>query len=258
MVCSSCGTENRPGRKFCGGCAAPLALVCPSCGTAKEPDMRFCGESATPLVAGTTPSQTNPPPPWPTCPGRGARLRTPARHDPLRRPRWVHDARRGSRCRGHPGAPLAVLRTVPRRDRSLRRDGREVHRRRGHGGLGRAHRSRGRCRARRSGGAGSRRRHQVAGSDDRGAGRGPDRRGGCNPRRDQPGDGGRRPRQHGLPAPVCRSPWDRARRRGDAAGRVGRDRLRGCRRTGPEGQDRARPGLACPARRGRARWPKAG
>ncbi len=58
MVCSSCGTENRPGRKFCGGCAAPLALVCPSCGAANEPDMRFCGECATPLAAGTAPVPT--------------------------------------------------------------------------------------------------------------------------------------------------------------------------------------------------------
>jgi len=66
MVCSNCGTENRPGRKFCGGCAAPLALLCPSCGVANEPDMRFCGECATPLVAEATPSPsttTRPGPP---------------------------------------------------------------------------------------------------------------------------------------------------------------------------------------------------
>jgi class 3 adenylate cyclase/tetratricopeptide (TPR) repeat protein len=52
MVCPNCGTENRPGRKFCGGCAAALALACPSCGAANEPDMRFCGECASPLGAG--------------------------------------------------------------------------------------------------------------------------------------------------------------------------------------------------------------
>ncbi len=56
MVCSNCGTENRPGRKFCGGCAAPLAVLCPSCGAANEPEMRFCGECATPLVAGEAPA----------------------------------------------------------------------------------------------------------------------------------------------------------------------------------------------------------
>jgi class 3 adenylate cyclase/tetratricopeptide (TPR) repeat protein len=51
VVCSICGTENRPGRKFCGGCAAPLALLCPSCGAPNDGDMRFCGECATPLGA---------------------------------------------------------------------------------------------------------------------------------------------------------------------------------------------------------------
>ncbi len=58
MVCSNCGTENRPGRKFCGGCAAPLAAPCPSCGFANEPDMRFCGECATPLLPGVAPQAT--------------------------------------------------------------------------------------------------------------------------------------------------------------------------------------------------------
>ena len=48
--------ENRPGRKFCGGCAAPLAVLCPACGVANEPEMRFCGECAAPLVAGAMPS----------------------------------------------------------------------------------------------------------------------------------------------------------------------------------------------------------
>ena len=56
MVCSNCGTENKPGRKFCGGCAAPLALVCSSCGAANEPDMRFCAECATPLTTGAASS----------------------------------------------------------------------------------------------------------------------------------------------------------------------------------------------------------
>ena len=71
MICSNCGTENRPGRKFCGGCAAPLALVCPSCGAANEPDMRFCGECATPLVAGTIPSPRKTLRPGPPTPGVG-------------------------------------------------------------------------------------------------------------------------------------------------------------------------------------------
>ena len=55
MVCSVCGAANQPGRKFCGECAAPLAVVCPTCGTANPPSVKFCGECATPLVAGATP-----------------------------------------------------------------------------------------------------------------------------------------------------------------------------------------------------------
>jgi class 3 adenylate cyclase/predicted ATPase len=55
VICPNCGTDNKPGRRFCGGCAAPLAITCPNCGAANEPDMRFCGECATPLVSGATP-----------------------------------------------------------------------------------------------------------------------------------------------------------------------------------------------------------
>jgi class 3 adenylate cyclase/tetratricopeptide (TPR) repeat protein len=43
-ACPHCGFENAAGRKFCGGCGAPLARTCPSCGAANEPGMRFCGE----------------------------------------------------------------------------------------------------------------------------------------------------------------------------------------------------------------------
>ena len=56
MICPSCGTENKAGRKFCGGCAAPLAVICPACGIANEPDMRFCGECATALPGGALPA----------------------------------------------------------------------------------------------------------------------------------------------------------------------------------------------------------
>jgi class 3 adenylate cyclase/tetratricopeptide (TPR) repeat protein len=54
--CARCGTENRPGRKFCSSCGAGLATACPSCGTAYEPGERFCGECGTSLpAAGATP-----------------------------------------------------------------------------------------------------------------------------------------------------------------------------------------------------------
>ena len=50
MICANCGTENRPGRKFCAKCAAPLAVICPVCGAANEPGDAFCGECASPLT----------------------------------------------------------------------------------------------------------------------------------------------------------------------------------------------------------------
>ncbi|MEO7197430.1 MAG: adenylate/guanylate cyclase domain-containing protein, partial [Solirubrobacterales bacterium] len=51
MVCSTCGTENEIGRKFCIECAAPLVPGCPNCGTPNPPTAKFCGECATPLVS---------------------------------------------------------------------------------------------------------------------------------------------------------------------------------------------------------------
>jgi class 3 adenylate cyclase/predicted ATPase len=50
MTCTSCGTENKAGRKFCANCGVALALLCPSCGAANEPGDRFCGECGTGLA----------------------------------------------------------------------------------------------------------------------------------------------------------------------------------------------------------------
>ena len=61
MVCYACGTENRPGRKFCARCAAALAIACPSCQSPNEPGELFCGECAAPLeVPPTKPVETLP------------------------------------------------------------------------------------------------------------------------------------------------------------------------------------------------------
>jgi hypothetical protein len=49
MICSSCGTENREGRKFCVQCGVALVRGCPACGTPYEPGERFCGECGTRL-----------------------------------------------------------------------------------------------------------------------------------------------------------------------------------------------------------------
>ena len=52
MICPACGTENRPGAKFCMECAAPMAAACPTCGSTNSPTAKFCSECATPLVDG--------------------------------------------------------------------------------------------------------------------------------------------------------------------------------------------------------------
>jgi len=50
MRCSTCGTENPAGMKFCGNCAAPLRNRCPRCGLENPPASKFCGECATALT----------------------------------------------------------------------------------------------------------------------------------------------------------------------------------------------------------------
>ena len=57
MRCAASGTDNEPGRKFCGECGSPLAVSCPTCGTANNPGAKFCGEYGTQL-AGTAASPT--------------------------------------------------------------------------------------------------------------------------------------------------------------------------------------------------------
>jgi class 3 adenylate cyclase/tetratricopeptide (TPR) repeat protein len=54
MLCPSCGTENREGRKFCAECGGALALACPTCGAANEPGERFCGDCGGALTPGGT------------------------------------------------------------------------------------------------------------------------------------------------------------------------------------------------------------
>ncbi len=57
VICSACGTLNAVGQKFCGECAAPLALACPTCGAGAAPGQKFCGECASPL-GGAKPAPT--------------------------------------------------------------------------------------------------------------------------------------------------------------------------------------------------------
>src|SRR5262245_9642842 len=43
MHCSSCNHDNRPDRRFCTECGAPLSMACPSCGAPVEAGEKFCG-----------------------------------------------------------------------------------------------------------------------------------------------------------------------------------------------------------------------
>ncbi|MDQ2689664.1 MAG: AAA family ATPase, partial [Chloroflexota bacterium] len=58
MICANCGTENEPGRKFCGECGHRLAVACPNCGTANAPGTKFCGECGTGLAEADAPRAT--------------------------------------------------------------------------------------------------------------------------------------------------------------------------------------------------------
>ena len=57
MICSACGGQNEPGRKFCGECGTRLAAGCPSCGAQNAAGTKFCGECGTSL-AGAAPAGT--------------------------------------------------------------------------------------------------------------------------------------------------------------------------------------------------------
>jgi class 3 adenylate cyclase/tetratricopeptide (TPR) repeat protein len=48
MTCPNCGSENAPGRRFCGECGLPLAVTCSVCGSSNDP-VRFCGQCGAPL-----------------------------------------------------------------------------------------------------------------------------------------------------------------------------------------------------------------
>src|SRR5829696_654431 len=52
LTCTTCGTENAPGAKFCIECGSPMAVGCPTCGTVNPAGAKFCSECATPLRTG--------------------------------------------------------------------------------------------------------------------------------------------------------------------------------------------------------------
>jgi class 3 adenylate cyclase/tetratricopeptide (TPR) repeat protein len=74
MRCAVCGTDNEPGRKFCGECGSALAVVCPNCGTPNNPGSKFCGECGTAFtgVAASAARAAAPGPPVATAPAEAA------------------------------------------------------------------------------------------------------------------------------------------------------------------------------------------
>src|SRR6516165_6489451 len=68
MRCTSCGTDNREGAKFCDACGTPLPLSCPACGTANRSGAKFCnacgasltGQWSVPAPAQEVPTPTTP------------------------------------------------------------------------------------------------------------------------------------------------------------------------------------------------------
>jgi predicted ATPase/class 3 adenylate cyclase len=72
MLCPTCGTDNRQGRKFCAECGSTLAVTCAACGSPNEPGERFCGDCGASLDAS---SPLRPPAPAPRRPPSEAERR---------------------------------------------------------------------------------------------------------------------------------------------------------------------------------------
>ena len=148
MVCRTCEADNPVGARFCNTCGSGhLHSPAPS---AEGRVIRSPTSSATVRHGAGRPGRPRRAHPAPAAgAGPGTRRAAP-RLRPVRRPRRLHDAVGVARRRGRPRAARPLLRDGADDRRPLRRHDREVHRRRGDGGLGRADRARGRRRARRA------------------------------------------------------------------------------------------------------------
>ncbi len=60
MTCTNCGTENKPGRRFCVECGSSLAAACPNCSSPVEAGEKFCGTCGTALGDPREPTQVAP------------------------------------------------------------------------------------------------------------------------------------------------------------------------------------------------------
>ena len=50
VACSSCGTENQSGSRFCNQCGAAMSPTCAACGHQNAPGSRFCNECGATLI----------------------------------------------------------------------------------------------------------------------------------------------------------------------------------------------------------------
>ena len=60
MECGLCGTMNRAGARFCGGCGSPLAQRCANCKAELDAALRFCDQCGTPVTDEASISSTTP------------------------------------------------------------------------------------------------------------------------------------------------------------------------------------------------------
>ena len=173
---------------------------------------------------------------------------------PVRRSRGVHLEVRATRPRGRPVLPDRLLRASAGRDRAVRRPGREVHRRRGDGGVrgaGRLRRRPGASGPGRDGRAGLDRRHGPGRSAVGAPGPGGGQHGRGDRRVERPsgrrrGDGRRGRGEHGGPVAEQRAGQRGARRPGDVrvdpdGDRVPAGRTRSSRRARPTRSKRGSP-----------------
>ena len=54
MICTTCGTENRAGMRFCGHCGSALAVTCRSCQALNDATQLFCGQCGAKLGLDST------------------------------------------------------------------------------------------------------------------------------------------------------------------------------------------------------------
>ena len=216
MICGACGAENRAGSRFCDNCGAGLAATCPSCGEPNRADARFCASCGHNLAADAALVRTESAAPIAEAERRLVTVLfadlvgfTTVRRGPRRR----GGPRAAERATSTPRREIVERTAAPSRSSSAMRSwpsGARRSRTRTTPSAPSGRRSSWSTRSRplRPGPPGARRR--------------PDRRGGGDARRDEPGHGRRRPRQHRRPAPgrgARRGRCSSARRRMRAAER---------------------------------------